>query len=543
MDSFCAISRRNVYIITLVSLWVTGYMQVTFVQAHDIKDFDDAILYKIDFEMPDFEKNPDLKNHLKTFHTHEKEKYDCVIPTVEDTKVEKKTNEPELSLRALLEPIFSSTTCNYRIEAYWSYELCHGSHMRQYHEEREGKTTKFQEYYLGKWSEEKTEKLVKQWDENQKAGIKFKTTKIDNTRYPYLELEMNDGTLCDIINAPRTTVIRYVCYLHGKNEIYSFKETSSCNYEVIILTSVLCMMPVFHPEETKEVSIMCFNSPTEPHKPLSMLRQELNDLQTQHTIDDDIPVTKEATTIALTRTTAAGDRYLYLNRIGGDVDKLALDIMMGAGIDIDGSRQSASTGLSDITPIKAFISGKNCLTGGSGWWKYEFCYGRHVRQFHNDKKVETEVFLGYFNERDHRLWMFAHPDKVPTKNAQSIWHHYEKGTLCDRTGLPREVDVKLTCTPVTQSSSSVAMYLLEPKTCQYILVVESPIVCDLITVTDEFGLVNDEKLQKLQKMSNTDIENVNLLNKYLEKLSQTEDLEPVEVPTQMEQVIPENVLA
>lgn len=28
------------------------------VAAHDAKDFDDTILYKIDFEVPDFDKNP-----------------------------------------------------------------------------------------------------------------------------------------------------------------------------------------------------------------------------------------------------------------------------------------------------------------------------------------------------------------------------------------------------------------------------------------------------------------------------------------------------
>lgn len=29
--------------------------------------------------------------------------------------------------------------------------MCHGRHVRQYHNEQEGKTQKEQEYYLGKW--------------------------------------------------------------------------------------------------------------------------------------------------------------------------------------------------------------------------------------------------------------------------------------------------------------------------------------------------------------------------------------------------------
>jgi endoplasmic reticulum lectin 1 len=36
----------------------------------------------------------------------------------------------------------------------------------------------------------------------------------------------------------------------------------------------------------------------------------------------------------------------------------------------------------DVEFLKGFLSGRDCLTGGTGWWKYEFCYGKHVIQFH-----------------------------------------------------------------------------------------------------------------------------------------------------------------
>jgi hypothetical protein len=32
--------------------------------------------------------------------------------------------------------------------------------------------------------------------------------------------------------------------------------------------------------------------------------------------------------------------------------------------------------------LEEFLSGRHCLTGGTGWWKYELCYGKHIRQFH-----------------------------------------------------------------------------------------------------------------------------------------------------------------
>ena len=28
--------------------------------------------------------------------------------------------------------------------------------------------------------------------------------------------------------------------------------------------------------------------------------------------------------------------------------------------------------------VKEFLKGEYCLYGGSGWWKYEFCYGKKV---------------------------------------------------------------------------------------------------------------------------------------------------------------------
>lgn len=32
--------------------------------------------------------------------------------------------------------------------------------------------------------------------------------------------------------------------------------------------------------------------------------------------------------------------------------------------------------------LERFFTGQDCLTGGTGWWKYEICYGKQVIQFH-----------------------------------------------------------------------------------------------------------------------------------------------------------------
>lgn len=42
-----------------------------------------------------------------------------------------------------------SANFSHRLDVYWSYELCHGKHLRQYHEEKDAKDTKLQQYFLG----------------------------------------------------------------------------------------------------------------------------------------------------------------------------------------------------------------------------------------------------------------------------------------------------------------------------------------------------------------------------------------------------------
>ena len=50
------------------------------------------------------------------------------------------------------------------------------------------------------------------------------------------------------------------------------------------------------------------------------------------------------------------------------------------------------------------------------------------------------------------------------------------------------MEVKLKCKK-SDSPSAVSIYLLEPKTCEYVLGVESPLVCDILSTADEYGLM------------------------------------------------------
>lgn len=157
--------------------------------------------------------------------------------------------------------LFTSAACSFRAESYWAYEVCHGDYIKQYHEEREGKSLKVQEYMLGRWNKKRTEELRDRLAAAAARNEPVKYKKIESLSLPYVEVEMTDGTPCDLINGkPRQSRVLYVCYPHGKNEVYSLKEVSTCQYEVVILTQALCEHPSYKPLAAAEHNIKC--SPT-----------------------------------------------------------------------------------------------------------------------------------------------------------------------------------------------------------------------------------------------------------------------------------------
>lgn len=125
-----------------------------------------------------------------------------------------------------------------------------------------------------------TVELRKQLEVNKNEKLKYK--KIDGLQLPYFEVDMIDGTLCDLNNEPRLTRVLYVCYAHGKNEIYSLKETSSCNYEIVVLTPNLCLHPKYKIQETKDNAINCIPIENAPKKPKSLLALEVESMKLRY---------------------------------------------------------------------------------------------------------------------------------------------------------------------------------------------------------------------------------------------------------------------
>lgn len=59
-----------------------------------------------------------------------------------------------------------------------------------------------------------------------------------------------------------TLISKY--FQDARDQIYSFAETSSCTYEMVVFTKQLCSHPSFRPLPTIDHEIVCYSK--DPHK-------------------------------------------------------------------------------------------------------------------------------------------------------------------------------------------------------------------------------------------------------------------------------------
>ena len=98
--------------------------------------------------------------------------------------------------------------------------------------------------------------------------------------------------------------------------------------------------------------------------------------------------------------------------------------------------------LMDPQVVQEFLLGQYCLYGGTGWWKYEFCYGQKVDQYHEEKASshsppkKTVINLGRFDLEKHKKWIDDNPNKrpKPLDSRKHVSHLYSGGDICDITG-------------------------------------------------------------------------------------------------------------
>lgn len=78
------------------------------------------------------------------------------------------------------------------------------------------------------------------------VGSQVPTKNIEGQLTPYYPVEMGHGTECTLRqNEPRSSTVLYVCHPEAKHEILTIAEVITCQYEVVVLTPLLCPHPKY----------------------------------------------------------------------------------------------------------------------------------------------------------------------------------------------------------------------------------------------------------------------------------------------------------
>jgi endoplasmic reticulum lectin 1 len=269
------------------------------------------------------------------------------------------TNEnPE----SLLKPL--ANLCARHADVYWEYEFCYNRYVRQFHEGKED--DKRTEYMLGKH-----QSVKKQSSDDGK----IKTWFYNGVLYPYHEVIMSEGTLCDLTQKPRKTRVRFICLKEAPLEFIHFSEITTCEYLVVVATQYLCQNPIYRSEEHPSIPIECHPVHSGPEKPKEQVK-----------IDDQVETLRKQ----------------FHHKSQQDM------ALQGAS----GKAKRSKSNTMDERHIQSFFLGEDCLVGGQGWWKHEVCYGKHVKQFHFDANGRTEVLLGTWNSHIHDLWYRKNKERL-----------------------------------------------------------------------------------------------------------------------------------
>ncbi|PAV86706.1 hypothetical protein WR25_18076 isoform A [Diploscapter pachys] len=133
--------------------------------------------------------------------------------------------------------------------------------------------------------------------------------------------------------------------------------------------------------------------------------------------------------------------------------------------------------LSEVVAASFYI--KKCIEKNTGWWSYEVCNGKVVRQRHGAKNEADQV--------ENSLGIFAGKYNMPeythstTEQLMYVEEVYEGGTKCDLPDMekPRKAIIRYECDPLLSTSEAYIDMIDEFKSCEYRITVKVGSLCSL----------------------------------------------------------------
>jgi hypothetical protein len=179
--------------------------------------------------------------------------YFCILPlqshnTLEDDEsfsIPLSSDGNEEEARKAMQTL-KGLKCLHLTQGWWTYEYCHLSHLRQYHQKVvavDGKldirTSENSDYVLGRFEET----FVSEINDSVKGKV--------------ITIKIGGGSKCDLTGNPRDLEIHISCPLNGIDErILSIAEVSTCSYVLAISTPRVCHLKGFQRKELHDMKII-----------------------------------------------------------------------------------------------------------------------------------------------------------------------------------------------------------------------------------------------------------------------------------------------
>nr|XP_020444565.1 protein OS-9 isoform X1 [Monopterus albus] len=178
-----------------------------------------------------------------------KQLYECRLPAQAVRFYQDFSSDPDSQgytgpdIPELLSPMHKAP-CLMKTKDWWTYEFCHGQHIRQYH--LEDTEIKGDILFLGYYESEFD------WNnETAKASKQHRLKRYHSQTYV-------NGSKCDLNGNPRETEVRFVCEEGSGDYIARVDEPQSCRYVLTVHTSRTCQHPFLRPPSTaKPQGIVC----------------------------------------------------------------------------------------------------------------------------------------------------------------------------------------------------------------------------------------------------------------------------------------------
>ncbi|VDO08509.1 unnamed protein product, partial [Brugia timori] len=127
------------------------------------KAVDESVLFRIDWKgksaTPEYLVNvkDDWLTNQPYLHvtSGSDEKYLCTLPIIPIENKQSVHSYVGPSPAELIQSLYDNRVCSYWLDVYWTYELCHGRYIMQYHDNREQRSIR-SEYYLGNYGREQS---------------------------------------------------------------------------------------------------------------------------------------------------------------------------------------------------------------------------------------------------------------------------------------------------------------------------------------------------------------------------------------------------